>query len=309
MATFVLNDENKVNSYGFKILNAGIDLKRFKANPVVLDQHYNSTWAVIGKWTNIRIEGSKLLADAEFDTEDEDAKKIAGKVDRGFIKGASMGVSFDREAMKQNPKNEYELSKCELYEASIVAIPSNANSLRLYAGDGNLIPESEVKLAMTELFTPQKDKNTPQNMSKITLSVPALAALGLENSENEADVSAKIVTLSTKLKNTETALEVLQKKVKADQKLKVDAFMKEGKLSGQITALNEAKMLAMAEDDLAQATEVLSWIPKKETLGDKTKQTLGAGEIKTDEDFQKLSYTEQLAWKEANPEAYKKLFA
>lgn len=47
-----------VNSHGFRVKNAGISLVRLKANPVILAQHNNSVWSVIGRWENIRIEGS-----------------------------------------------------------------------------------------------------------------------------------------------------------------------------------------------------------------------------------------------------------
>ena len=85
---FILNDETKVNQYGFRVKNLGLRLGRFLDNPVVLDNHGNE--AVIGRWENIQIEGNLLTAEAVFDDKDENAKTIAGKVERGFIKGASI---------------------------------------------------------------------------------------------------------------------------------------------------------------------------------------------------------------------------
>ena len=78
--SFVLNDENEVNSYGFRTLNDGLDLSRFEENPVLLDFHNPSNQSVIGRWKNIRIKGSQLLADPEFDEEDPEAMKVKGKV-------------------------------------------------------------------------------------------------------------------------------------------------------------------------------------------------------------------------------------
>ena len=59
--TFVVSDES-VNSYGYTILTAGIDLSRFEKNPIMLLQHDSKN--IIGKWENVRIEDNKLLADA-----------------------------------------------------------------------------------------------------------------------------------------------------------------------------------------------------------------------------------------------------
>ncbi len=147
MTSFVLNDENQVNSYGFRVPNKGINLTRFKANPVMLDDHNNSTSGVIGKWDNIRVSGSMLLADPDFDLHTDLAKDIAGKVNRGYLKGASMGISFDRAAMQKAADGIYELSACEKYESSICAIPSNSNAVKLYvASTGQLMTDAMVKL-------------------------------------------------------------------------------------------------------------------------------------------------------------------
>jgi len=83
MASFVLNDEKAINSYGFMILNSGGRLDRFKSNPVLLNGHNHDL--VSGKWENLRIEGDQLIADPLFDTEDPESMKLKGKVDRGFL--------------------------------------------------------------------------------------------------------------------------------------------------------------------------------------------------------------------------------
>lgn len=84
--TFLVSDES-LNSHGFKVLTAGINTTNFEKNPVMLYMHDRSH-SVIGRWENLRKEGNKLYADAIFDEEDPEAVKIAGKVERGFIKAA-----------------------------------------------------------------------------------------------------------------------------------------------------------------------------------------------------------------------------
>ena len=128
---FILNDETQENSYGFTIPNEGIALDQFTANPVMLNSHNNDVENVIGKWNNVRVEGNTLLADPEFDSEDVDAKKIEGKVTRGFVRAVSMGVGFFIDDMKYIG-GKLILLKCVLKEASIVAVPSNSKALRLY---------------------------------------------------------------------------------------------------------------------------------------------------------------------------------
>ena len=126
---FVLNDETKVNQFGFRVSNAGLDLDRFRANPVILDNHSNSNFSVIGRWENIQIEGNLLTADAVFDDGDPNAKEIGRKVAEGFIKGSSLGLNpFSMSNFVIAPDDTYDLVKSEVLEASIVPIPMIGSS-------------------------------------------------------------------------------------------------------------------------------------------------------------------------------------
>lgn len=305
--TFVLNDETQVNSYGFRIPNKGIDLARFEANPVVLDQHINSTSTVIGKWVNIRTKGSQLLADLEFDIEDESALKIKGKVDRGYINGVSMGVSFNRDNMKLAPDGKYDLVKSEIFEASIVAIPSNSKALKLYAETGELLTESEVKLSMQTI---EKSSNADKSkMEKLVLTVAALSALGLQNADNATEVSSSIEKLKAQLDSEKSQREALQLKMTEQVKTQANALVDTAIASGKLSATVKDKFVEMATNNYALAAEVIAAMPEKTSLAATVIGGKNASEIKTADDFEKLSHADQLAFRDNNPEAYKKLFA
>lgn len=143
---FIFNDEKIINSYGFKIQTLGIDLNRFQLNPVMLNQHEKTIKSVIGKWINVQKSNGLLIGKPIFDIEDKEANEIKGKVERGFIKGASMGISFDKSDLIFS-EGVLTLSKCELLEVSIVAIPSNESAikLKLYDKSGILFNENEIK--------------------------------------------------------------------------------------------------------------------------------------------------------------------
>ena len=89
--TFVLHDES-VNTYGFRMLTSGANLEEFKKNPVMLYMHEREK-GVIGRWDNIRTEGSKLIADAVFDENNPLGKEVKERVDSGFLRSASVSVS------------------------------------------------------------------------------------------------------------------------------------------------------------------------------------------------------------------------
>jgi HK97 family phage prohead protease len=306
MPTFVLSDGNTVNSYGFRVRTEGISLARFRNNPVMLDEHWNSTRSVLGRWENVRVEGTELKADTLFDDADADTAKVKGKVDRGFIKGASVGLTFSREDMKLQPDGSYLLMKCELLEASIVAVPSNANAIRLYAKDTmQAMSQEEVKLCLP----PQQQQKPQIKMSKLVLSAVALTALAIASTDDEAQLAASIENLvadrdALKLKVkalTDKALEQVQAQAKA---LVANAIA-DGKLTADVQA--EFETLAINNYDLA--AKVIGAMPGKKSLnGLLTSTTGGVGEVKSVDDFEKLSHEKQLAFKNENPEAYKALF-
>lgn len=159
--TFLVSDET-VNSYGFKVLTNGIDTKRFETNPIMLYMHERAN--IIGRWENIRKENGQLFADAVFDIEDPTAKEIAGKVERGFLKSASIGIT------KANLKDSV-VNGCELMEISIVDIGSNSNALRLYNDTEETI---QLKLnefssvgSITSILGLSKDKTASEIVAQV----------------------------------------------------------------------------------------------------------------------------------------------
>lgn len=138
--TFVLCDSRSVNSYGFRIDVDGIDTARFEANPVMLDSH--DPERLIGRWENIRKEDGRLLADAVFDLDDEAAKKVAGRVERGFLKGCSVGVII-RELAELD--GTAVATRTELMEASLCAIPADAGAVALYDENRRKLNYEDIK--------------------------------------------------------------------------------------------------------------------------------------------------------------------
>lgn len=325
MATFILNDETQVNSYGFRVLNAGLDLTRFKANPVLLNGHRDwDLHAVIGRWINIRIEGTQLLADSEFDMDDKTAAEIAGKVKRGFLKACSIGFLFNREFMvKSEVDGHFELQKSELMEGSIVAIGSNSKALvRLYASDTEeLMSDEQVKLALSAdsgIIDTQISKE--DTMEKFKLSAPVfaqLAALGkLTDPEDASAVNKAIAEVCGQLTTSNASLEAEKKahnklketltaQIKTEAKTAIDAAVEAGKLTGSETEVWIEDYIANPE----RTKRALAAITGKANLSGAVIPTSGSdSKVKTIDDFEKLKIAEQLAFKSENPDDYAALF-
>lgn len=311
MARFVFNNETIINSYGFKIPNAGIKKDRFLDNPVMLDEHYNSTSAVLGAWKNISVSGADFGGEDDFDLEDPKAKMIAGKVERGYIKGCSMGVTYDREKMKQQPDGTWMLTECELYEVSIVAVPSNKTSLRLFNTAGKLMTDDEIKLSISELqadWTQNGTQNNNTDMFKITLSAQTLTKMGLNhNPENEAELMGAIETIVSKLSASESNLQneklahdATKQRLKDATEVQAKALVDEALLAGKITADEKEGFIKDATENFALTSKLLGRIPAKTSLSAGVRNTgMGGstGNPKTPDEFEKLSDSAKLAFK------------
>lgn len=318
--SFAFNDETQENSYGFSIPNDGVDLTQFEANPVMLNSHDNSTESVIGRWENVRVENSQLLGDPIFDTEDEEAKKIEGKVSRGFLKAVSMGLGFYMEDLKYISGKLF-LTKCVLKEVSIVAIPSNSKALRLYdLATGKLFEETELQLQLSHLQQNTLTENKNQHMKQIMLSATVLVALGLAaQPADEAALDAAIVKLKGDYEaekagrltdKTAADLKIAAAELKLKETLEIQnkAVLDEAVDQGKITTEERADF---ADMPLNVLVATFAKIPAKVTLSTLVNNKGGkqsiAKEPATFEELMKLSDDEKTAFKNANPTAYAKL--
>lgn len=142
---FILSDSNSINSKGFRVDVNGIDLRRFTANPVMFYEH--DPERVIGKWDAIEKAGGKLIALPVFDKDDDEALSIAGKVERGFINGASVGLIV--KDMEEIDGVDV-VTHSELIEASIVSVPADAGAVQLYNEKMECLSIDSIKLNMNK---------------------------------------------------------------------------------------------------------------------------------------------------------------
>ncbi|MCB0822973.1 MAG: hypothetical protein KDC09_09770 [Bacteroidales bacterium] len=199
---FVISDESR-NSFGFKILTSGIMLEKFIRNPVMFYNHDRQS-GVIGRWENIHIKNKKLLATPVFDEADELGKKIAQKVESGFIRAASIGI----EILNIDEMGKTVLS-CELIECSICDVPSNENALMLYQ-DGEQVSDQKVyaNLNLIKNKIPMKDKDVKR----------IIEALGLDPDATIDDIISAITALSGESPNQIVENAIKMNVVKAYEK-------------------------------------------------------------------------------------------
>ena len=262
--SFVLHDET-INTYGFRMLTSGADLTEFRKNPIMLLNH--NDWSLpIGRWENIRIEDGKILADPVFDMKDPQGSEVAGKVERDFVRMASIGawppeeVSEDQ-FLKLPGQTLPTVTKWKVREASIVTIGANHNSLAFYDADGNTIDLTDagtvIKLVDTNNFQNMPFKKILQLADSATQE-EQVAAMRVVLSDRDR-LKTENVTLAGRIDELNTSAKAKQK---AESVELVDAAVKDGRMN----ATAKEGMLKLFDLDFAAAKIALEAIPARQSI-------------------------------------------
>lgn len=322
--TFTVHDES-VNTYGFRMLTDGANLEEFKKNPVILYNH-NDWEAPIGRGENIRKSSGKILVDVVFDEDDENAKKIEGKVARNFLRMASVG-SWAPEEVNDDPSLKLDgqtgttVTKWTVREISICTIGSNHNALAMY--DRNTqkrisLHDSSDFIRLMDKTDISINKNNSNKMSFIT------KLLKLSDSASEQAIQDEVQSLitlrdnlqteNTNLKATNktlteklTVIENTQKEANKGKAIKlVDAAVKDGR----IDAKAKDSWLEDFGTDFEKATIRLSSITPRTTIHTQIK---GVSNITSaielcDMTFSDIVSKDRLKELKKDPELYRKKF-
>lgn len=198
---FLLADE-EVNGYGFRLLMSGVRLDRFASNPVMFFNH-NRDELPIGKWNSIQVENGELIAEPVFDAQDEEAVKVQGKVERGFLNGASVSISplkvSDDPTLILPGQSLPTITEWEVEEASIVGVPGSKKALKLNINgeviDLNGDSGEKVRTAFTQLLN-SSNKSMKRVLLKLSLSDSATEEQAVQSI---AELQAKIQELTRQL--------------------------------------------------------------------------------------------------------------
>lgn len=227
----ILSDGNKVNSKGYKIDLTGVDLSRFKMNPVMLYNHNDDR--VIGRWENLSITSNRLEADPVFDEADEVGAEIKRKYDNDFLRASSIGlIVYDAAYIN----DELTVTKSELVEASIVSIPADAGAVVLYNENKEVLSYDQLQLTYNKN---QQIQN--QTEMQITLSQKTMDCLGLSG-----EITAKDVELAVAEKDKTIA--TLNAQIAAAGKKERTDYLNQAEKDGKITAAEKTEFLKLADN-------------------------------------------------------------
>lgn len=119
----VVVSTNAIDAHGERINVAGIDIKDFKKNPVVLWGHDGFNLP-IAKAIKVWTENNKLMARVQFYLKDAFAAKIYGYIVDGYLNAVSIGGM-----VQEWGADGLTIEKLLMKEFSFVSIPANQEAL------------------------------------------------------------------------------------------------------------------------------------------------------------------------------------
>ena len=259
---FIINDENIVNEYGYRVMNDGLDTTQFMRNPIVLFIHERGFakangpegHEVIGRVVALEKKDGQLIAEIEFDVEDDFSKKIAGKVERGYIRMASIYadvIETSIDAKDILPGQIFEtVMTSKLVEVSIVDIGGNDNALKL-SREGKRIKLKRLKS--------KPEINSDMDMKSIAL------ALGMGAETKPETVLGKVNELKLAKEAAEKKVQELEGEISATAKAEGEALIEKAvKLNLIHEDLKDSQLKAFEADPAGQKAVLSKMITDKE---------------------------------------------
>lgn len=222
---------DRLNSYGYRVLTEGVDMEQYERNPILLYMHNRGQ--VIGVIKDLKRENGEITGELAFDEATELSRQCKKQWEFGSLRMVSIG--FNVIETSDAPEHIVAgqrfptVTKSQLHEVSLVDIGANNDAIRLYK-DGQLITLG----AGGDCPLPRlnhKPNNNPE------MDIKTLAQqLGLPETADESAVNARLAELKgtkeecdkmraenerLKLSQVTAAVDaaVAAKKISADKKL------------------------------------------------------------------------------------------
>lgn len=289
--TFVLSDES-LNSHGTWVKTSGINLERFKKNPVMLWSH-DSAFPPIGKWENIRVEGDKLLADAVFDKDDALAQAYKRKVESGLLKACSIGFyakKFSSDVVDIKPGQRFEtIVEAELIECSLCSVGSNENAMVLMNDNGERLEMSEKGFMALGMRLIENSNNKDNSMSE-------------EMTKLKADLQAKEDELVELRAFKQAQVQAEKERLEEARKELIENAINERKINATVKQV----WLRLAEADFETTKLALADMPSIDSIHPKKPESKSAFEGKSWDELYKQGKIEE--YKAVDFEGFKALY-
>ena len=201
-----------LNSYGTRVLTAGMNVEQYNRNPVLLYMHERGQ--VIGYVKDLKVEGDEVTGELMFDEATELSQRCKKQWEFGSLKMVSVGINILE--LSEDPKHLVQgqtsptISKSKLFEVSLVDIGANDDAIVLQK-DGKRIEFSALQSGRVKrgkdggVELPLLHSNNNKNQKPKQMDQEKLALqLGLPKDADEATINAKLAKLQADGAEAET---------------------------------------------------------------------------------------------------------
>lgn len=231
----------RLNSYGTRVLTAGMDVSQYERNPILLYMHQRGD--VIGYVKDMKVEGDEVTGELMFDEATELSVRCKKQWEFGSLKMVSVGIdvlelSEDKKYLVEGQTSPT-VTRSKLFEVSLVDIGANDDAIVLMKDGQRLEMGKDGENVLPKL---NLNNNQEEDMDKKEIAL----LLGLPADASDEAIKAKINELKTaaderaelvkendelKLSRIEAAVDgaIAEKKITADKK---EHFVEVGKKVG-----------------------------------------------------------------------------
>lgn len=287
---------DRLNSYGTRVLTSGMDTEQYERNPVLLYMHERGN--VIGYVKDLEVKDGEVTGELMFDEATELSKRCKKQFEFGSLKMVSAGLdiielSEDGEYLVEGQTSPT-ITKSKLFEVSVVDIGANDDAIVLKK-DGKQITLGRDGECPLPLLNNNNNHQKREEMENKTIALQ----LGLPETATEAEITAKLTSLKSaeaeKSKLEQARITGLVERAVGEKRLgesNKEEFINLGKKVGY----EELEKVLKAMQPQAKLTAILN-----------------GGHAKEDEEvkYTKLSEvpsTEILTLREQNPKEYARLY-
>lgn len=291
----------RVNSYGFRLLTSGGDLEQYQRNPVFLYMHERGK--VIGYLKDLKVENDEVTGEPVFDEATELSRQCKKQFEVGSLRMVSVGVQpievSDAKELLLEGQTRPTVTKWKLVEVSLVDIGANDDAI-VMQDNGMVIELGKDGNCLLPLLS-----NNPINQTTMDLKKLALQ-LGLPETADEATVLAKIADLQ-KEAGVSLTLKAENDKLKlAGITTLVDKAISEKK----ITVENKEHFLNLGKtigaDELEKTLSAMS--PNVKLSGIINNQGGGSAQQGSYTKLSEVPEAELMTMRQSDPATYKRLF-
>ena len=220
---------DRLNSYGFRVLTSGIDVEQYKRNPVLLYMHERGN--VVGYVNDLKVENDEITGELMFDCASDQSERCQKQFEFGSLRMVSAGLEIietsEDPTMLVPGQTRPTITKSRLFEVSVADVGANDDAIVLEK-DGKRIMLSKDGTCGLPLIT----HNNNQSNKDMEQKVIALQ-LGLPETATENEINAKLAQLKAVEQENETLKAETQQLTEARIAQLVDTAIAEKRLEAQ----------------------------------------------------------------------------